>query len=1090
MRISSGNARSVRAKSQFRLQTFCAIFALVFFGAWLAGCGANSPAVSSLSVSLSKAQITSTGTDQATATATYSNTKTADVTTTATWSSSSPDVATVSPTGLITAIKKGQTTITATLGTVTGTAPLTAVATLKTIAVTPVGVTVRVTATQQYAAMGTYDDASTGDITSTVAWSTSDSTLATISSTGLLTGVKSGAVTVSASLTGVTGTAAVTIGSNIIAAVHKAVVDQVNVGLNNLQVSFSTATAPVSTDAHGNFQIQTAPGSNLLTITNQGQTLLSQTVTVNADGTIVEFPGAIQITVPLGGSNETKTPIVAARPPLNLTPTMPYGGQSVTVAFSDVNAQSVSAQFTGAGCGGLINGSLTGTSYTQTAQVANAGGCQIVATVQYAGGPQVFQSQFLVRPTHITLPALSIIGGDFVPGDSLPAAVNLTGAVAVTGSTGPGKLVNGAIARIFVQSTDSAAKAGIVRIQVGVHGSAGYFTVPAQLSNGQMYFDIALDQDYFTAQAPGGSVSTAVRQLTHRGRSGARASETPTDLMLDIQTVDNQGNTSQPDTSSFSLQQVGSGTLQISLAWGTPDDLDLHVVEPSGNEIYYGTPTSSDGGVLDLDSNPACEIDNIDTENVTWPNASAKPPKGTYIVRADYYESCSGLAPAYQVTVNNCGNVSQFTGSFAANADDGGSAGAGFTVSTFQFNPCGAAEVSGLATYDDLAQTPTGLATTPTEMPVRYADVEVHRVSDDTVLGTGTTDGAGSFDVTFTNTGTPGYYVKLIASGSDHVIQEVRDASGADWFLKSSPFDETVTPTNTGVNLHALTTDSAPAFNVYDLGVEGTAMVKRYFRVAPTKLIWIYFYAQAPPPCPSVSCFTGANDTIYVNGGPADPDVYDDLVLLHEYGHFVQKYFSADHSAGGLHMLTGQYAPTLAWSEGSATFFGLFTRQTSEYLDTTAAGIGIRYDVTIPISATVAALGTADQTQTGFLSEVMPTAGMWAMAVTDNNPVGVFAGMGAVKGVLVGSGSARDFTGADFIDFLDGWFCTGNDLNAKLKVQINQRLLIPYDYAPQNVTNFCTAVFPDVIFGVTPVAQPLTANPGGIVHSTHPKKKP
>ncbi len=126
---------------------------------------------------------------------------------------------------------------------------------------------------------------------------------------------------------------------------------------------------------------------------------------------------------------------------------MPYSGQSVTVAYTDPNATAIDVQYTGAGCGGLLSAQLAGSAYTQSAQVANAGLCQITATVTFATGPQVFQSIFRVQATSIALPAFSNVGADFVPGDSLPAAVSNTGALAVTGVTGPGNLINGAVAR-------------------------------------------------------------------------------------------------------------------------------------------------------------------------------------------------------------------------------------------------------------------------------------------------------------------------------------------------------------------------------------------------------------------------------------------------------------------------------------------------------------------------------------------------------------------------------------------------------------------------------------------------------------------
>jgi N-acetylneuraminic acid mutarotase len=64
-------------------------------------------------------------TNQLTATATYSDATTANVTTMATWTSSTPSVASVGPTtGLVSGVSLGSTTISATIGTLTETGPL------------------------------------------------------------------------------------------------------------------------------------------------------------------------------------------------------------------------------------------------------------------------------------------------------------------------------------------------------------------------------------------------------------------------------------------------------------------------------------------------------------------------------------------------------------------------------------------------------------------------------------------------------------------------------------------------------------------------------------------------------------------------------------------------------------------------------------------------------------------------------------------------------------------------------------------------------------------------------------------------------
>ena len=145
-------------------------------------------------------------TQQFTATGTYSDSSTKDITTTVTWVSSNTGFATIgASTGLATAVAVGTTQISATLGSVTSpndALTVTAAAvTLQSIAVTPAGPSISAGATQQFAAMGTYSDSSTKNITTTVTWASSNTGFATIgASTGLATGVAAGTTQITATL--------------------------------------------------------------------------------------------------------------------------------------------------------------------------------------------------------------------------------------------------------------------------------------------------------------------------------------------------------------------------------------------------------------------------------------------------------------------------------------------------------------------------------------------------------------------------------------------------------------------------------------------------------------------------------------------------------------------------------------------------------------------------------------------------------------------------------------------------------------------------------------------------------------------------
>lgn len=132
-----------------------------------------------------------------------------------------------------------------------------------------------------------------------------------------------------------------------------------------------------------------------------------------------------------------------------------------------------------------------------------------------------------------------------------------------------------------------------------------------------------------------------------------------------------------------SVLEVGTGEVQVSVSWDTPADVDLHVVEPGGEEIYYGNDTAASGGTLDLDSNAGCGSDGPRNENVTWATGTA--PRGTYTVRLDHWDNCGASGTNYVVTVRVQSRAPQtFSGTFTGSGDQGGE-GAGVLITTFTY---------------------------------------------------------------------------------------------------------------------------------------------------------------------------------------------------------------------------------------------------------------------------------------------------------------------------------------------------------------------------------------------------------------------
>jgi hypothetical protein len=147
-------------------------------------------------------------TQQFTAVGTYSDGLTGDITNQITWASSNTSVATISPSGLATAVGSGTTRITASASGATSPAVTLVVAApqikIASIALTPKGpLTMTVGATQQFTAVATLSNNTTNDISAQAVWSTSALNVANVSPTGLATAVSGGTTYILASMNGV-----------------------------------------------------------------------------------------------------------------------------------------------------------------------------------------------------------------------------------------------------------------------------------------------------------------------------------------------------------------------------------------------------------------------------------------------------------------------------------------------------------------------------------------------------------------------------------------------------------------------------------------------------------------------------------------------------------------------------------------------------------------------------------------------------------------------------------------------------------------------------------------------------------------------
>ena len=106
---------------------------------------------------------------------------------------------------------------------------------------------------------------------------------------------------------------------------------------------------------------------------------------------------------------------------------------------------------------------------------------------------------------------------------------------------------------------------------------------------------------------------------------------------------------------------AGSGDVRISLMWNNRNDLDLHVLDPNGEEINYQHRRARSGGLLDIDMNAGAPLRAPAVENIFWPERGA--PAGRYKVYVNFYARHDSVDETpFTVRVLIRGRTTDFTG--------------------------------------------------------------------------------------------------------------------------------------------------------------------------------------------------------------------------------------------------------------------------------------------------------------------------------------------------------------------------------------------------------------------------------------------
>jgi trimeric autotransporter adhesin len=337
-------------------------------------------ALVSIAVTPANASIAKSTTQQLTATGTYTDNSIQNLTTSVAWAPAAGAIATVSNAagsqGLASAQSPGTVAVTATLGTIVGSAGLTVTAaTLVSIDVTPLTATIRIGAThaEQYTATGHYSDLTTQDITTSVTWTSATTTTAAISNAagtnGQATGLAPGTTLITAAL-GAINSNANPATLTVVAFAYAVNINKFNTAnasnLSQYLIGTNGTLSPMNTPT-----VVTGPNPYSLTTDPNGQYVyVANYDTLSVTGSVSQFAiGADGSLTPL-----TPATIAAGNGPNGIAanPAAPYV-YVVNYNSSDVYQYSI-------GAGGLLNPLATPTVAAGT----NAASIALTPTGTYA----------------------------------------------------------------------------------------------------------------------------------------------------------------------------------------------------------------------------------------------------------------------------------------------------------------------------------------------------------------------------------------------------------------------------------------------------------------------------------------------------------------------------------------------------------------------------------------------------------------------------------------------------------------------------------------------------------------------------------
>jgi hypothetical protein len=383
--------------------------------------------------------------------------------------------------------------------------------------------------------------------------------------------------------------------------------------------------------------------------------------------------------------------------------------------------------------------------------------------------------------------------------------------------------------------------------------------------------------------------------------------------------------------------------------------------------------------------------------------------------------------------------------------------------------------VTGKFQYEDREFNLDGFTGTTTPRPIRFAEVRIMAGNTELAKGSTTADGAFSINVNessaqaitavcITRSNLPGLLLEVREAKDDLTAGDLYSVASATANASGS------SGVDFGVTLAPADIDVGKAFNIWDVANDAFEFVASpsangALPAQKLTLLWRQTHTRTG------SFFTGGpTKTVYVGSTSG----YDDTIISHEVGHYIDNVFSKSDSPGGQHFIGDNNQDIrLSWGEGLATFIGSSIRKFKGYarpdiyVSTDGSRLSFSYEIEgLTGNATIA-------NKTGSTNELAVTAALWD--ITDGQSVDD-ATPGAEDDPLERpfSDAWRVLTqhlagvtrpGISIENFWDGWFSQALNLGALTQMQavfatVNGIEFIPDQQEPDNSTASAAAIQP------------------------------